>query len=426
MKKETNITIANWAGVNTGDDAIFSALLNLIQTKVSRKAKIFVLADNDKLIKTKYDVIDAVRIFEYYKPKKLLKVIRFLHESDLVIYGGGDIVSGNIQSITFIGLAKLLGLPVMYCGVGAVPIKSRFVRFLFKIVSNHVDLVTVRDEKSKHILNDLGINKPPIYVTGDLALALQPADSNRISQILKNEGIDRNVKIGVNIRPYDSMYSFYTSKGLDLNKIAEVCDNIIIKYNAQIIFFPMVTKERTKNYHDNIESDDEISTKIVGAMENSGDTIILNSEYKPEEISGLLGQMDLVIAMRLHTLLLALIRGIPIIAINYAPKIENFLNSLNQLEYCIHADTLQKDEMMSLVDKQLTINNSDKVNFDLQVLKQNSDKNGVFLAQMLQQKKKNYFKFYILVIPSMILVLVINYIFIIANKFIKISRVVIQ
>ena len=35
-KKDIGIIIANWAGVNLGDDAIFSALLNIIRNKVSK------------------------------------------------------------------------------------------------------------------------------------------------------------------------------------------------------------------------------------------------------------------------------------------------------------------------------------------------------------------------------------------------------
>ena len=44
MKKDLGIIIANWAGVNLGDDAIFSALLNIIRNKVSKNANIFVLS----------------------------------------------------------------------------------------------------------------------------------------------------------------------------------------------------------------------------------------------------------------------------------------------------------------------------------------------------------------------------------------------
>jgi len=422
MKKEINIAIANWAGVNTGDDAIFSALLNLIRDKVSKNARIFVLADNDKLIKAKYDVEDAVRIFEFYKPNNLLKVIHFLRKSDLVVYGGGDIVSGNIQSMSFIGLTKMLGLPVMYCGVGVVPIKSWLSRFFTKLVSNLVDLITVRDENSKYLLNSWGINKPPIYVTGDLAFVLQSSGKDRISQILLREGIKNNMKIGMNVRPCESMYSFYHSNRLSYKVMAEVCDHIVEKYNAKITFFPMVTKERTKWYHKNLESDEETSQKVIDLMKNKNNAIIVKGEYTPEEIMGLLGQMDLVIAMRLHTLLLALNMGVPIVAINYAPKIESLVGSINQSEYCVSAESLHKDKLINLIDKQMKGNNEKPVSTDIQLLKQKSKANGDYIKDMLHQKKKNIWRFYTFLIPAIIVISLLNYGLVTIGKFIRVIR----
>ena len=82
MGKRITITIANWAGVNLGDDAIFSGLLNLLNRKISGNLRVYVLADNDKLIKSKYNVENTVRIFEFYKPSNLSKTIKFLKESD--------------------------------------------------------------------------------------------------------------------------------------------------------------------------------------------------------------------------------------------------------------------------------------------------------------------------------------------------------
>ena len=74
MKHNKNIIIANWAGVNSGDDAMFSSLMNMVGKEISNEAKIFVLADNDKLIKSKYRINDAMRIFDFYRVKNLKKL----------------------------------------------------------------------------------------------------------------------------------------------------------------------------------------------------------------------------------------------------------------------------------------------------------------------------------------------------------------
>ena len=52
-----------------------------------------------------------------------------------------------------------------------------------------MDLITVRDDKSKHELNKLGVTKPPLIVTADPAFKLKPINNEFGLQLLKRQKI---------------------------------------------------------------------------------------------------------------------------------------------------------------------------------------------------------------------------------------------
>jgi len=408
--KEINITIVNWAGVNTGDDAIFSALLDLITNGIQKNLKIFVLADNDHLIKAKYNINDATRIFEFYKFRNLVKVMNFLKNSELIIYGGGDLINNEITSISFIGLAKILGLPVICSGVGAVPIKSRFIKFYMRTILNHVDLITLRDKESKYLIEEMGINKPPIHLTSDIAFLLKPdLINNRLIRSLDKLIEDPPLTIGVNIRKYDDAYSMHSKWDEEVlqERIAELCDMMVAKYHAKIVFLPMVIKERTEYYHQGWKSDDILSQEVVKRMKEKKHALIINGDYSAKEFEGLLSKLDLVIAMRLHALLLAANVGVPIIALDYAPKVKSFMKLMELSNYSIPIENITENRIIKAVDK-IIKNREMKVSVKPQQIL--AKKNLEMIKKVLEKSEKKGWKFY-LFSPSALLISLINYLY---------------
>ena len=57
---------------------------------------------------------------------------------------------------------------------------------------------------------------------------------------------------------------------------------------------------------------------------------LLESRWRPEELMGVIGQSELVISMRLHTLIFASGQGVPMVGIVYDPKVSGFLDYLGQ------------------------------------------------------------------------------------------------
>ena len=417
MKKDLGIIIANWAGVNLGDDAIFSALLNIIRNKVSKNANIFVLADNDKVIKANYNIADAVRIFDFYKVSNLKKIIRFLKKSDLVIYGGGDLIGGNIKSMSFLAMAKILGLPVMCCSVGVIPIRSKLKRFFTRIVLNHVDLITVRDQESEQRLHKLGVIKPQIMVTSDLAFSLSPnLSQNKLLQNINKKVDHSKIKIGINIRPFDPMYSSYRIWTEDklIKFIPRVCDYMIEKYKASVLFIPMVIKKRTKDYHKHLECDDELFEKIIEKMKNKSSAILIDEDCTSQDLMGVLSQMQLVIAARLHVLLLASAAKVPVVALEYAPKIKSFMKLINRSRFSIDIDKLSEKNLIDVIDR--AMKEKDKGNLiQLKPYIERAEITGEKINEIIEAHERQYLRI-CLFLPIVGVVTLMNYIHSIAQR----------
>jgi polysaccharide pyruvyl transferase WcaK-like protein len=75
--------------------------------------------------------------------------------------------------------------------------------------------------------------------------------------------------------------------------------------------------------------DDRIITREISQIMAKGKTVkIVDRTLSSSELVHLIAQGDLVIGMRLHSLIAAATMGVPSIAINYHPKVRSFMESI--------------------------------------------------------------------------------------------------
>lgn len=75
------------------------------------------------------------------------------------------------------------------------------------------------------------------------------------------------------------------------------------------------------------EEDGEVCRHIAAQLPD--DTAVsLNEKYLSEDMLSIIGNMDLLVGVRLHSLIYAAIMGVPLIGVSYDPKCTAFLNSV--------------------------------------------------------------------------------------------------
>lgn len=303
------VVISGYHGCgNCGDEAILFAMVNNLR-QTHKDLEIVAFSKNPKETKQINNIksINRVNIFS---------MLCYMLRTDLVLSGGGsllqDVTSTRslIYYLSIIIIAKILNKPVMVYANGIGPINKKFNRYLTKFVLNKVDVITLRDEDSKQELCGLGVSKN-VIVTADPVFTLNAVDSIEGQKALKSEGIklDKPI-IGISIRNWKTLSDFE-------NKIAEVADNLINKYNCNILFIPM-----------QLPNDLLLIHRVKSHMKNKA--YIVSGKYSVQEYIGIIGNLSILISMRLHTLIFAAVQKVPMVGLVYDPKVKSFLNMINQ------------------------------------------------------------------------------------------------
>ncbi len=326
--KRYDVVLSGYYGFhNSGDDALLLAILDgLKKKKPNLRAAVLSAAPRNTRLQYGVDAISRENLFS---------LCRILKDSSMLISGGGSLIQDETspQSLWYylavIRLAKRFGLKIIQLANGFGPVKYKFDKNLCqKIIPRCVDAITLRDSHSAVELERLGITGIPCTITADPALTLIPADNRRARAILEAAGVAEGERfIAVSIR------STKTAKPDFRAQLAAALDQIAKTHKRSIVFLPM-------QYPRDLEISRDIA-KRMGAASH-----IISTPSEVQETMQILAHADLVIAMRLHTLIYAAAIGKDAVAIDYDPKIRGFMHDAGMT----HRITLTDFTAQALVD----------------------------------------------------------------------------
>jgi polysaccharide pyruvyl transferase CsaB len=289
MKKK--VLISGYYGFdNFGDELILSLLLDKL-----KDCDVTVLTANPRKTFDTYG-IHTVQTFSY--PHVMKEITR----CDVLISGGGSLLQ-NVTSnasllfyVMIIRLALMLKKEVVIFAQGIGPVKGFMYNNLVKGVLKEAKYISVRDEKSKKLLDKWKIKSN---------LVCDPAFSLEVSNP------ERTSKIGVQLRKFDTLTD-------------ELFDNII----KQI---------RTRYYNREIELlslQDEVDVGISQVFINKFKKVEPNINIKlvkglnNKQIIERISEYDALIGMRYHACLVGAKYGVKTLAIAYDPKVNMLAEDL--------------------------------------------------------------------------------------------------
>ncbi|KXG74447.1 polysaccharide pyruvyl transferase CsaB [Thermotalea metallivorans] len=327
------IVISGYYGFNNiGDESILTSIVNSLKQHIEN-IEITVLSVNPQGTEKKHRVKAINR-------KNILQIFRAIKHCDLLISGGGsllqDVTSGKSISyyLGVIMMGIFLGKKVMIYSQGIGPVNRTYNRLLVKYVLNQVHCITVRDEKSKDELQRMGVNIPPIYVTADPVIGLEKVSPELGRKLLGTEGLDE--KSG---RPLVGFAIRGWKKNDRLKAIlAKAADRLIEEFHVDVVFIPF-------HYGEDIKFMEEIEKDMKHKA------IFVKHKYDVHEMLGITGNLDLLIGVRLHSLIFAAIMNVPIIGISYDPKNDSFMESLGQKCLCNVEDLTYEDLLIEIERK---------------------------------------------------------------------------
>ncbi len=308
LPRKYHVVMCGYYGFhNAGDEAILQSIHRNIE-KASDQISITVLSNDPKDTQTRYGY-EAVHRFRFEQ------VIRALHRCDVLLFGGGSLLQDRTSTrsivyyLTIIRLAECMGKKVMFYANGIGPVTKPHNRKRVAKAAAKASVITLRDQNSADELRNMGVLRNDLLVTTDPVLTMDCIGTDHSMELLRESGIPTNCPfVGVSIRSWPDMGDF-------CEKLAACCDALYEKNKRNIVFFIMQNP-----------NDMEISRQVQGLMKNPA--YILERNYQPAELMGAIGQSELVIAMRLHTLIFSARTGVPLVGLVYDPKVRYYLELL--------------------------------------------------------------------------------------------------
>lgn len=364
----SDIVISGYHGfANSGDEALLWAILNTLKKKAPNLT-VTVLSKTPTETEREYGV-KSVNRYNYFKIAKEMKKAR------LLLFGGGSLIQDVTSSksllyyLSIISLAQKCKIKTMLYANGIGPITKKCNMKKTAKVLNAVDVITLRDDKSDEELKRLCVTKPKIAITADPAFTINVEDAVTGRFFLRMAGVPDGTKVcAVCVRGWRNSAENFSSS------IARLLDYMAEKYNIYPLFVPMQHP-----------CDTEFSYGIMKKMKLP--SYIINRDLTVAEMFSVISGAEILIGMRLHSLIYATTLKIPSMALVYDPKISAFMESLSQ-PYMIDVKSFEYENGRKILDE--LIKNKDEHKIKLHeanaILKKKAEENANYVIELLDKK----------------------------------------
>lgn len=279
---------------NLGDEAVLAAMLAALRPRM-QGAHFVALSADPRTTARQHGIVAVARLGS--------PALRALSGADLFISGGGSLIQdatslrSPLYYLSVLSAARLLARRSMIYAQGIGPLRRRWLRRLTARIGNRVDVVTVRDNESRRLLEACGVRRP-IELVADPVFALPPAPPDRAVELLGPPGRPR---IGVVLRPWaDSAY---------VGPLLEALRRLADSQGAELVvlvFHPA--------------KDHDLSARAAGRIDAR-----LIDGVTPQEMMAVIAGLDLVVSARLHALVAAAAAGVNLVGVAYDPKVPALL-----------------------------------------------------------------------------------------------------
>ena len=251
------------------------------------------------------------------------------------ICGGETFINRNRASIrSYTELRKRIGAPVPVFGTGVaepdfwpsredgwVDSRKEWVAILEELPT-----VGVRGPLSKGLLEEAGARN--VVISGDPAVSLHA----RYAKNARLAGQDGRLRVGVNVGPYPRTWG----RAEDIQDATVALAKWLHKARHEIELIPIWPRD--------VEACLDVARRAE-LPESSVSPICFPHEVFLSRVEDL----DLMVAMNLHSGILAAAANVPFVSLEYQPKCRDFAATIGWEEFLIRTDELEPRKLIDLV-----------------------------------------------------------------------------
>lgn len=370
------IVISGYYGFkNSGDEAVLKSILTALEQE-GQAAGVdinpVVLSIDPEWTSAAYGVKSVHRM----KPGEVRQAIK---DSDGLISGGGSLLQDATSPKTipyYLGVLKIaqwLGKPTFIYAQGVGPVNRKLFYPMIRSIFRKCTYISVRDMQSGELLQSMGISGEAVHVVPDPVMGLPlPAgegvhrDSRPGSALKENEAApvssieeqressEEPVKqsslssgdtkgalpvIGISVR-------YWHPERKELKAVAEGLKALAGQRPVHLRFLPF-------HQPDDIEASQFIADAMGDVSKKGSVLSFYRDEKQPQDMLREVSRCDMILGMRLHSLIYAANQSVPLLGISYDPKINHFLKRLGSQPVGSSESldpSVLKDQMLKLLD----------------------------------------------------------------------------
>jgi polysaccharide pyruvyl transferase CsaB len=346
------VVMTGWYGMgNLGDEVILQSIVSQLRSRI-RNVSITVLSERPYQLRG-YSGVKSLRITKrrLNSARRILAIAR----ADIFILGGGGILMDYGRKDTNISrwledmeIAQKLRVPSMTWGVGVGRIWTDESKKWIRKVLPRSDGVFVRNRESALALSSFGIEEN-VSVSYDPALMLPDLNEFEGKHSIRPLRKDKPVVL-VCLRHWyvDGNWTFNEEVfSKTKSSLAELLSYLSHTRGASVVFVPLRAEEPKK------DDDREVEDEVRSLIDADCQTVLVDHVPQSREFMQLISDSDLLIGMRLHSLILASAIGVPCIGISYDDKVRNYMSSIGAGDWALSMEAVSFESLRRLADDAL-------------------------------------------------------------------------
>ncbi len=323
------------SGRNAGDAALIAGIIDSVDAAVGRKVIWEIPTIKPSYIRDNYrGITRPISMLPWAGSVKMLGIptYRSIHRTDMSLIFDAILFDRALYNPLFnylstvsllLPAAKRKGKLLGYFNVGVGPITTPAGSKMLQKLSDEMDFITVRDQDSYRILQEIGVKNPNILVTADAALNMAGSSEERVDEILGSIGFNRSEQIlAINLSKYIDTWAGAGTTPMGKERFAKTyaaaLDRALERIQAPVLFV-------CTQVHDVPLT--KMVMELVTKAPKKG--IITNERYNHYDIKGVLGAVSLLCGMRLHATILASASLTPVLGLPHQPKVIHYFRTID-------------------------------------------------------------------------------------------------
>jgi polysaccharide pyruvyl transferase WcaK-like protein len=383
-----------WYGSkNVGDRALLLSITDLIGES-DPNVHFTVLTANPENVHSLVQSDSKFKIKAIKTRGQFLRTIYTIAKSDLFIFGGGvpffDRPLQIVAMLILILVVRFFDIPYFLWSVSSLPVQSRMAKAVFGWILLGASSITCRDEFTRQLFINCGVNPQNVTKTGDPALLLKTNSRESALELLNRAGWRSEGRRLVGLTPRTlrtadgEAETHYIPKTEDefqaeINAYALVLD-WLWEHGYQPIFIPMNTV---------VPDDDRVASKLVMSRARFGDSaLLINEEIDPRTASAIYEHCQASFVSRLHGCIMSVKAHCPVIMYAFEQKHVGIMRELGLSDYIFYPMRSSSLRLIDMLSGILT-DQIDVRNHISQCLEESGKKSLIPLEQVLQILRQN-------------------------------------